>query len=71
MDGLALPAAKETLATEYDLHMFKNKLKYFIVMAYLWCAFDALQGPDGHPGDVGERGLPGADGDKVFGLVLI
>lgn len=25
----------------------------------------ALKGPDGHPGDVGERGLFGVDGEKV------
>lgn len=24
-----------------------------------------FQGPDGHPGDVGERGLGGTDGEKV------
>lgn len=38
-------------------------------MAYLWCVFDGLQGPDGHPGDVGERGAPGTDGEKVNRLV--
>lgn len=40
------------------------------VMVYLHTyVFDGLQGPDGYPGDVGERGTPGPDGDKVNSLV--
>lgn len=27
--------------------------------------FNLFQGPDGHPGDVGERGPAGTDGEKV------
>lgn len=29
------------------------------------CGCHALKGPDGHPGDVGERGLPGINGEKA------
>lgn len=30
------------------------------------CVCDVLKGPDGHPGNVGEGGTPGADGEKVM-----
>lgn len=30
------------------------------------CAWYSLKGPDGHPGDVGERGPLGVDGEKAW-----
>lgn len=67
-----LLAAKETQATEYDTeHNLASMVHpYSVILWPIHGVYDGLQGPDGHPGDVGERGLPGTDGDKVNDLIF-
>lgn len=63
----ALQAAKETQATGYVTSLITIQNYYYYMLSIYGLFLDGLQGPDGHPGDVGERGPPGSDGDKVDG----